>query len=596
MPSASEHSSVDSHDYPEIHEELPMQACASNCDDDDTEDLEAQAGVPVLLPGAFAVGGIEEEGDGYDSGYDDSNSVSGGIEVVEDGDPAQGIPIESVTGSVQTTSPLQAELYEEESFVDAEVLVEEEEDVDEKVLRRSCLVQIFCAVFVILAIVGIVIGVVLPRTSKKKSNPSALDDVDRVKKLEGWDQIGEILVGPTYKDNIRFGNSVSISGDGTRMAVGLPGADDDGLDNLKSTGSVLIYDLVNGTAWEEVFQIDGLFSNAESGTRVVLSESGNRVAIGAPAFSAGRSGYVAVYEESRSTGDWAMIGSSITSDEIVEEVFGDSIAFSADGSIVAIGDKYSDRDVDGAEDIGLVRVFREFNNTWVQMGDDLYGSGSSERFGWAIALSGDGSRLVASSLGTSEVPGSVQSFDFVDDAWQEIGSRLIGESPREAFGASITLSADGLRLAIGATSYSRGGGEAGVGVVRSYLYDESQSDWIPFGKPLEGLNQFDAYGSSVDMSSTGDVLAIGGPGNQDFCENCGHIQVFRSVEGDWKRIGSEIGKDESDGGQLGFSLALSSTGTRVVGAAPFTTFDGFVSKVGQVTAFDVADEEEEKED
>ncbi|KAG7367054.1 CHU large protein [Nitzschia inconspicua] len=575
-------------DYPETVEDLPLQSDTSNTiAGNNTEDLEAQAGVPVLLPGAFAVGGIEDEEYGYDSGYDDTDRVIFGgpeVEDIHEETAPVGNQRESVSGSVDASPPLQAELYEE-SFINAEILIEEEE-TGEKVLRRSYFLQMFCAIFAILTVVGIVIGVVLPRAAKRGSLESPSDH-NKVKEVKGWNQIGELLVGPTYKDNIRFGNSVAVSGDGTRMVVGLPGANGNVRENLNSAGSVFIYDLINGTSWEKIFQIDGIFANAESGTRVALSENGSRVAVGAPAFASSRSGYVAIYQESGVTGDWNMVGDLITGDDTIAEVFGDSIAFSADGSIVAIGDKYSDRKADGVEDTGLLRVFRELNNTWVQMGEDVYGSEPSERFGWALSLSGDGTRVAASSLGTSDIPGSVQVFDFVGDSWKGIGSMLIGQSTREVYGASIAMSSDGLRLATGATSYSRGGEEAGVGVVRSYLFDETQQDWLPLGKPLEGANQFDAYGSSISMSSTGDVLAIGGPENHDFCRSCGHIQVFRYLDEDWKRMGTALGKNESDGGQFGFALALSPNGTRIVGAAPFTTFDGFVSKVGQVLAFDV---------
>ena len=38
---------------------------------------------------------------------------------------------------------------------------------------------------------------------------------------------------------------------------------------------------------------------------------------------------------------------------------------------------------------------------------------------------------------------------------------------------------------------------------------------------------------------------------------------------------------------FGLAVALSSNGTRVVGSAPFTTFNGFVSSVGQVHIFDL---------
>jgi hypothetical protein len=579
-----------SNGHPEMHEDLPFQTVmGSDSNDEETDDLEAQAGVPVLLPGAFAVGGSLDE----DDEFDDTDSLVGSVAelvVVADDNPSRILTRGSISGSIESSTPLQAELYEEDSFVNAEILIEEE-DAEDKILRRSFLARAVCIFLVVAAIAGIVIGVVLPRTAKKDNFNDSSDKEVGAPVLEGWNEVGKTLTGPTYKDNIRFGNSVALSGDGTRMAVGLPGADDTSPSSLKSTGAVKIYDVVNGTEWVEISQIVGLFANAESGSKVALSQDGSRVAIGAPAASSEQSGYVTVYQESNETGRWEQVGEAISGDINLGEVFGDSIGFSADGTVLAIGDKYSDRSSDGAEDTGLLRVYQEFNNTWIQKGLDLYGAEPGERFGWAIALSGDGNRVVATSLGTNESPGTVQAFDFDGILWNQVGPTLVGESPREAFGAAVALSENGSRLATGATSFSRGGQEAGVGIVRSFEFDEALQEWSLLGQPLEGRNPFDGYGSSVDFSSSGDILAIGGPENQNFCNNCGHIQVFQYGEDKWNRIGSELGKEDIDGGQYGYAVALSADGSRLAGAAPFTTFDGFVSKVGQVIVFDAEEEE-----
>jgi hypothetical protein len=79
--------------------------------------------------------------------------------------------------------------------------------------------------------------------------------------------------------------------------VGLPGSDDPSDDTMKSVGSFQIFDLMNGiesngTEWEETFQAFGIYSNAELGTNVALSEDGTRVAIGAPSYDSGKTGYV----------------------------------------------------------------------------------------------------------------------------------------------------------------------------------------------------------------------------------------------------------------------------------------------------------------
>ena len=221
------------------------------------------------------------------------------------------------------------------------------------------------------------------------------------------------------------------------------------------------------------------------------------------------------------------------------------------------------------------------------MGTSLLGSKKRDQFGWSVALSKDGKRVAASSLGDTKEPGSVKIFVFNGTAWEGIGSSLVGESIREAFGFSVELSGDGSIVAASATGYSRDGQEASVGIVRSYRFDGELEEWTLYGQPLEGENEFDAFGSSIALSHDGDTIAIGGPKNRYFCDDCGHVKVFRNMGGGtWNSSGSALGKSGIDSGEFGYDVALSATGNRLVGAAPFTTFNGFVSKVGQVLVFD----------
>ncbi len=280
------------------------------------------------------------------------------------------------------------------------------------------------------------------------------------------------------------------------------------------------------------------------------------------------------------TGQWRLAANF--SGDTEDGVFGDAVGFSGDGRVVAIGDKYSDDR--GVNDVGAVAVYQEVNGTWSQMGDRLLGSKNQERFGWSVSVSQDGNRIAASSLSGRE-PGSVQVFEFNGTEWELAGSSLMGESTRESFGVSVELSRDGSVVAVSATDYSREGQEDGVGVVRSYR--DNGSDWEAYGQPLEGENKLDAFGSSISLSQDGSRIAIGGPENGNFCNNCGQVKVFENTDGNlWKSIGSALGKTNLDNGQFGYAVALSANGDRVVGAAPFTKFDGFFSKVGQVLIFD----------
>jgi hypothetical protein len=539
-------------------------------DERETQDLEAQAGVPVILPGAFAIDGLQSNESGYDSGFEENSVESGVARVMEESEDMPP-PLDPITQTVPS-APLEAELYEQLEAT-AAVLSEIVEERSEGHKKHVRMLQGCSCILALTIILGIVLSVLLSGNGKAKNNG---DGDSSVPTLEGWSQLGRDLLGPTDSDGSQFGYAVSLSGDGLRMAVGLPGRDHEDDKTLISVGAVMIMDF-NGTDWLEIGVVDGPGKNAEAGKTLALSQDGSRLAVGAPSWLGGQ---VTIYQESELK-IWEMVGEPLSGEDKEGGGFGASIAFSADAMILAVGDTIVD--------VGNVRVFKESNSTWTQLGDAMGGEITNALFGWSLDLSSDGTRVAASSLGTNGFSGSVRVFDFDGSSWIQNGPSIDGEADRERFGSSLSLSDDGSILAVGATGFTRGGSEIGVGRVQAFEFDEISKTWDQMGQSLEGVNRFDSFGSSVALSSAGDILAIGGPGNNLVGEKGGHVQVLEFDGTEWIQIGSDLGQfdPEKSGGQYGFSVALSSDGTRVAGGAPYFNFNGFLSKVGQVLVYEV---------
>ena len=90
-----------------------------------------------------------------------------------------------------------------------------------------------------------------------------------------FSQIGGDIDGEAAGDY--SGTSVSLSGDGTILAIGAPYNDGNGDDS----GHVRVYQNVSGT-WTQIGDdIDGEANNDQSGSSVSLSSDGSIVAIGA---------------------------------------------------------------------------------------------------------------------------------------------------------------------------------------------------------------------------------------------------------------------------------------------------------------------------
>ena len=93
-----------------------------------------------------------------------------------------------------------------------------------------------------------------------------------------WTQIGQDIIGEADGDG--FGSSVSLSDDGKTLAVGAPYNDGNG----KGSGHVRVYRMDDSsTSWTQVGEdIDGDAIDDYSGFAVSLSADGTTVAIGAP--------------------------------------------------------------------------------------------------------------------------------------------------------------------------------------------------------------------------------------------------------------------------------------------------------------------------
>jgi hypothetical protein len=130
-----------------------------------------------------------------------------------------------------------------------------------------------------------------------------------------------------------------LSSDGSRVAIGA--IFNDG--TASNAGHVRVYDL-SGNSWIQVGQdIDGEAAGDQSGRSVSLSSDGSRVAIGARnnEGSAPGSGHVRVYDLIGNT--WTQVGLDIDG-EAMYDISGHSVSMSSDGSRVAIGAIYNRND------------------------------------------------------------------------------------------------------------------------------------------------------------------------------------------------------------------------------------------------------------
>jgi hypothetical protein len=330
-----------------------------------------------------------------------------------------------------------------------------------------------------------------------------------------WLQRGTDIDGEAANDN--FGSSVSLSSDGSILAVGA--FYNDGI-NGSNSGHVRVYKW-NGTIWEQRgTDIDGEAANDLSGYSVSLSSDGNILAVGA-FYNNGNgltdNGHVRVYYWSGSS--WLRRGSDIDG-EATDDNSGYSVSLSSDGTIVAIGAINN-----SSTNRGHVRVYKWNGSSWLQRGSDMDGEAANDLSGYSVSLSSDGNILAIGAPGNGSTDsGHVRVYYWSGSSWLRRGSDIDGEAPSDNSGYSVSLSSDGNILAVGAY-LNNGINGSDSGHVKVYKWNGTS--WAQYGADIDGEASNDNSGYSVSLSSDGSFLAIGATYNNGINgSDSGHVRVF----------------------------------------------------------------------
>ena len=129
--------------------------------------------------------------------------------------------------------------------------------------------------------------------------------------------------------------------------------------------------------------------------------------------------------------------------------------------------------------------------SFTQLGQDIDGAARQDFFGDAISFSSDGSILAAGATGHSGSRGHVRIFSYTPSgvsSWTQLGADIDGLDTSHRNGHSVSLSSDGLRVAMGAPQYKViGQNNNDIGHVR--IFDYNGSAWVQVGQTSLGKQQ-----------------------------------------------------------------------------------------------------------
>jgi hypothetical protein len=349
------------------------------------------------------------------------------------------------------------------------------------------------------------------------------------------------------------------------------------LKTITSIFALAIFSHFTQAQWtQKGADIYGQASQDLFGSSIAMSQDGFVMAVGAPEHSTvnGEVGMVRVLEWNGT--DWVQRGQDIVGD-VEWNLFGDAVALSSDGSVLAVGAPGIETFDPNQGTAGNVKVFSWNGNSWDQMGAVLTDYGDFDLFGAGLALSSDGLRLAVGAPRTSA--GNIQVFDWDGNNWVQVGSTLIGNQSGTFLGRSLFFSPDGMTLTAGGDRFNGNTTAGGV-----YTYEWDGNDWMETADQIDGDIAEDKFGSAISMSyGTDTLIIIGANQNDDNGNNAGKAVVYKRDGDTWTQYGSALTGDVANG-WFGYSVGISGDGSRIIVGAPRNAGNGIGA--GQVKIYD----------
>ena len=300
---------------------------------------------------------------------------------------------------------------------------------------------------------------------------------------------------------------------------------------FNKTGHVKLYER-SGTSWNEFQQINGNVSDDQFGTSLDLSDDGSILVV-----VGGRT--VLIFELSNSTSLYEPLNAIDSNETNYDEV-----AVSPEGSVIGVT----------SYQISGVRVFERVGSGFQQRGVDIT---SYARHDGGIAMNYDGTIVIVGRRSWSSFRGltGVYQWKFNNGngsmQWMQMGNDIIGDADddRENELKSVSITHDGLTVAVGADGYDGGGNN--MGRVSVFHYNASEDSW---GKSydLVGDNNDDHF-STPALSSDGTYLAVGAWGMN-------YVKIFEKNESEYNSLGDKM---IGEGLRFGYSVDISADGAAV---------------------------------
>lgn len=249
----------------------------------------------------------------------------------------------------------------------------------------------------------------------------------------------------------------------------------------------------------------------------------------------------------------------VASDGAASDWFGYRVAVSADGSTVVVGAE----EVDSQR--GAVYVYRWNGSSWVEIKLTASDPAAGDSFGYSVSVSADGNIVVVGAPGDDSQQGAAYAYRWNGSTWAE--TRISAEDgvAGDRFGNSVAVSGDSNTIVVGAYFDDDKGSSSGS----VYVFRRDGSAYAQTKKLTASDGEAnDEFGTCVSVSGNGNTVVVGVP-HDDISSNVnqGSVYVYSWDGSSWTETKLVAVEGAADA-VFGTSVSVSNDGSAIAAGAP----------------------------
>jgi len=342
-----------------------------------------------------------------------------------------------------------------------------------------------------------------------------------------------------------FGWATAVTADGNTALIGAPNRE-------TNTGAADLFTRTY-TGWRQTAQLtasDGAVQDL-FGTSVAITANGNAALIGAPKHASGTG---AAYLFTRTPIGWQQTAELTASDAARGDEFGFSVAITPNGNTAVVGAYGNDIQA------GAAYVFTRTRTGWRQTAELTAGDGADgDFFGWSVAISAYGNTALIAAPYRDNYAGAAYVFTRTRTGWQQTAELTASDAASYYFFAfSVAITPEGNTALIGAYGNDVTGA--------AYVFTRTRTGWQQTAELTAsdgGLS--DDFGGAVAISAYGNIALMGAV----YHDRVGAAYVFTRTRTGWQQTAELTASDAASGDEFGFSVAITPDGSTALIGAPF---------------------------